>query len=185
VQGKNFETEEVNHFPSEKKKVDQDVTASAPSQKSNAEDLTSSYDERNVSEENEDSPLDRQIARIERIEEKHLQDYPEAKEFVETVKNNATEVYEPMDKDLSRGIVLLVLAALLAIPTIVFILKVNKLDNETGETDPEGCAQDMFDIAMYSILAIIFGIGVVLFMSFGTYFLIKGLIKTHKKKTAK
>jgi hypothetical protein len=186
VQGDKFDKQEVRN--AQKKNVDKEVAVSIPTETIDEEPQTTTahLDENSQLEQSADSPSDRQVQRaerFERFEEKHLKDNPEARELVETVKKISGVEDEPMDLQLKLGIIFLVLALVAFLFYVLFYVKATTVDENVST--PDGCFNAIFDAVFYTILAVIFGVGTVVFLALGIVFLILGIVSMNKKTAAK
>lgn len=186
VQGEKYSKKESTASTTEKRSTNEETSPAITKEESlrsemqNAETL----EEENAQlAEQQDAPIDRKLERLDRFEEKHLKDNPDAEQIVETVKKISGDAYEPMDPNIRLGITFLVLAAFVFLLYVLFYVKAEQTPVDGSSAD--GCIESLFDIAFYSIIAVIFGVGTLIFMILGFVFLGLGIGAVAKKKAAK
>lgn len=186
MQGEKYSKNEPTASATEKRSTIEETSQAVTKDESQRTETQSTepFEEENVQlVEEQDAPIDRKLERLDRFEEKYLKENPDAEQIVETVKKISGDAYEPMEPNIRLGITFLVLAALVFLLYILFYVKAEQTEVDGSSAD--GCIESLFDIAFYSVIAIIFGVGTLIFMILGFVFLGLGLAARAKKKAAK
>lgn len=186
VKGETYKGKEISNNPSDKSKYKKDTPSEVQVEKPNENEYTHSeatVNEEATIEETSDSPFDQEIKRIEHFEEKQNLEVPQAKEIVKAVKRYTENEYEPMDTKLKLGIIFLSMAILAFLFYILFYVQAQQV--EIDDSSADGCFASLFDIAFFSMISIVFGIGTIVFLTLGIVFVILGVVSMEKKKAAK